>query len=700
MLFIPRKQVNFMAKASKSQKTARRNLFLYKAALVIFSTLIIVWLMPRDATPSYTYEVGKPWRYGLLIADFRFPIYKSDAEMKREQDSVLREFKPYYNLDNTVANKMKNRLATLNRQESVKGASSYVEHICALLDSVYNRGVLTVEEYNNLKEHKYSDIRIVHHNSAVSHPVASIFSTKSAYEYIMSTDSARYSRIIMQNYNINDLLVPNIFLDTKKTEAAKTEVLINASTGGIGFVQKGQQIIDRGELVTNEQYNILQSLERELAKDKSDDQFMTYSLIGQIVFVLSIMLVLVSYLTLFRDDYFDKYQSGILLFGLTAGFCVVAFLMVRHQFLNVFILPCCMVPIVIRVFMDSRTAFMFHTAMVLIISTTLRSPYEFVMLQLLTGMIAIQTLRELSQRSQIIHTAALITLFYVIFYSSYELIVENTYAKADRSMYIYFIINGVLLVFTYPLLWLFEKGFGFVSDVTLVELSNISHPLLQRMSEIAPGTFQHSLQVSNLSAEVAKKIGARSQLVRTAALYHDIGKLERPVFFTENQKGMSPHKHLTPQKSAEVIINHITHGLSLADHHNLPELIKGFIRSHHGNGMTKYFYITYKNEHPDEEVDKSMFSYPGPNPSTKEEAILMMADAVEAASRSLTDYTEETISQLVDKIVDSQVSEGFFAECDITFRDIAIAKEVFKEKLKIVYHTRISYPELNKENEK
>jgi hypothetical protein len=330
----------------------------------------------------------------------------------------------------------------------------------------------------------------------------------------------------------------------------------------------------------------------------------------------------------------------------------------------------------------------------MIISSFLREPYEFLILQFATGMVAIQTLRELSQRSQIIKTAAVITLTYCVIHASFMLI-QNDEIRFDRSIYIYMMVNGILLLFTYPLLYVFEKVFGFVSDVTLVELSNISNPLLQRMSEIAPGTFQHSMQVANLSAEVAKKIGARSQLVRTGALYHDIGKLERPVFFTENQKGISPHKHLTPERSAEVIISHVTNGLSLAEKNNLPEPIKRFILTHHGLGKTKYFYITWKNEHPGEEPEQSLFTYPGPNPSTKEEAILMMADSVEAASRSLTEYTEESISNLVDKIIDGQMQEKFFSNCDITFKDIATAKEVFKEKLKIVYHTRISYPELN-----
>lgn len=688
-----------MAKTSKSQKTARRNLMLFKAALAIFSTIIIVWFMPRSDYATFQYEVDRPWRYGQLIAEFKFPIYKSNEDMKREQDSVMRYFQPYYNINKDVLPQMRDSLNTTTvKKWDGPSVSMYIRHISAMLDSVYDRGVLSVADYNEIMERQYSNIRIVDKNNAVSVPVSQLFSTKTAYEYIMQADTVKYLRSVMQRLNINDLLTANLVLDAEKTESEKKEHLESIS-GASGVVQSGQQIIDRGEIVTKDKYRILQSFEREKTKHKTSDDIMPYTYIGQTVFVFLIMLTLISYLTLFRKDYFDDYRSGILLFGFPTLFIVVAFLMVSHSFMNVFMIPCCMVPIVIRVFMDSRTAFMFHTAMVIIISLSLHYPYEFIILQLLTGMIAIQTLRELSQRSQIIQTSLFITLCYIIFYSSYELIVENTYMKADRGMYIFFIINGVLMIFTYPLLWLIERTLGFVSDVTLVELSNSNHPLLQLMSEIAPGTFQHSMQVANLCGEVAKKVNARAQLVRTGALYHDVGKLERPVFFTENQKGISPHKHLTPQKSAEVIIAHVEKGLALADKYNLPPLIKRFISTHHGTGLAKYFYVTYKNEHPDEEVDENLFRYPGPNPATKEEAILMMADGVEAASRSLTEYTEDSISGLVDRIIDSQMKDGFFAECDITFRDIAIAKEIFKEKLKIIYHTRISYPELNNSNE-
>ncbi len=346
--------------------------------------------------------------------------------------------------------------------------------------------------------------------------------------------------------------------------------------------------------------------------------------------------------------------------------------------------------------MDSRTAFMFHVVMVLLISLALSNPYEFILFQIIAGFVVIINLKELNQRSQLIHTAIMATITYCVCYVGYEFATGAEVSDLDSRIFMYFCVNGVMLLFTYPFFWVMERTFGFVSDVTLVELSNINHPLLQKMSEEAPGTFQHSMQVANLASEVAKKINAKAQLVRTGALYHDIGKLERPVFFTENQAGGNPHKHLNPITSAEVIISHVANGIALAEKYNLPEQIKGFIRTHHGLGKAKFFLITYKNEHPDKEVDESLFQYPGPNPTTKEEAILMMADAVEAASRSLTEYTEDAISEKVESIVDSQVNEGFFKNCPITFRDITEAKEIFTERLKIIYHTRISYPELNK----
>jgi len=686
-------------KSNKQQKRTSTSRFMMKLVLVVLSTALIVYFMPRGDEFGYKYELNRPWNYGLLIANTKFPILKNDSLIRQEQEITMRNFQPYYNYDKSVRDTMINRLYTYAAKEwQGENSTLYVHHIAVLLDTIYQRGILSGEDYARLKDNEHHrDIRIVKNNEAVSVPLSSVFSLRSAYDYIMMEDTAKYSRLVLRQYNINELIQQNLTYDKMKSETELEENMQNISSYN-GFVQAGQKIVDRGETVTDEVYDILRSYEKDYERRNTIDTNIPYRSIGQAIFVLVIFVSLITYLSLFRIDYFENSRNVLLLFVLPVFFCVIASLMVSHKILNVFMLPCCLVPIVIRVFMDSRTAFMFHCGMVLIISIMLTNNYEFIILQLVTGMVAIQTLRELSQRSQIVRTAFIIFLVYVIFYTGYSLHHEND-IKMDTWMYICFTVNCVLLLFTYPLLWMLEKMFGFTSDVTLVELSNVHNPLLQRMTEVAPGTFQHSMQVANLSAEVANKIGAKAQLVRTGALYHDIGKMERPAFFTENQNGLSPHKHLTPLKSAEVIIAHVKNGVALADRNHIPDSIKRFITTHHGLGKAKYFYITYKNEHPDEEIDETAFMYPGPNPSTKEEAILMMCDAVEAASRSLPEYTEESINQLVDRIIDSQVAEGFFSVCSITFKDIAVAKMVLKDKLKTIYHTRISYPEMGEDYE-
>lgn len=670
-----------------------------KVLFVVISTALVIYFMPRSDEFGYKYELNRPWNYGLLIANTKFPILKNDSLIRKEREATRRAFQPYYNYDKAVRDTMINRLWKDAADASKVGSSAvYVRHIADLLDTIYRRGVLSGEDYSYLnKSERQRHIRVVRNNVAASVPVSRMFSQRTAYTYLMAKDTAMYSRLVLQSFNVNELIQPNLVYDKMKSDTELDEQLQGISYYS-GFVQAGQKIVDRGETVTDEVYDVLRSYEKEHERYNTVETQIPYRLIGQILFVFVIFLSLTTYLSLFRPEYFDNVRNVMLLFVLPVFFCIVAAFMVSHKILNVFMLPCCLVPIVIRIFMDSRTAFMFHCGMVLVISLMLTNNYEFIILQLVAGMVAVQTLRELSQRSQIVRTAFIILLVYVCFYTGYSLHHENN-VKMDTWMYICFSVNCGLLLFTYPLLWVLEKLFGFTSDVTLVELSNVHTPLLQRMTEVAPGTFQHSMQVANLCAEVANKIGAKAQLVRTGALYHDIGKMERPVFFTENQNGVSPHKHLTPLKSAEVIIAHVKNGMALAEKNHIPESIKRFIITHHGRSKAKYFYITYKNEHPNEEIDEAAFTYPGPNPGTKEEAILMMCDAVEAASRSLPEYTEESINLLVERIIGGQVADGAFSECSITFKDIAVAKNVLKEKLKTIYHTRISYPELGVNDE-
>ena len=680
--------------------TAQYRDLLYKALIFIGTVLVIVYFLPRDGKFNYQFDINKPWKYGQLMATFDFPIYKAAEEVKHEQDSILRNFQPYYTLNTQAAQTAINKLrAKYNAVTSGSATDQkYLSYIERMLTKVYKQGIMDTEALASLqRDSTHDEIRIVDQKMAYSQNINNLLSVKQAYRLLLENDTAHYHPGILRRYQLNEYLEPNLTYDAERTESAKQEMLENYSWAK-GIVLSGQKIIDRGEIVSPETYNILESLRQESEKRSQGVGQKRLMWAGQLVYVSIFMLCFMLYLDLFRKDYYNRKGSLSLLFALVMIYSVVTALMVAHNLFNVYILPYAMLPMIIRVFLDSRTAFITHVITILICSICLRYPHEFILLQITAGLAAIYSLRELSQRSQLFKSAVLVILTYALLYFAFEMITENDLSKLNGRMYIYFIINGILLLFTYPLLFLLEKTFGFTSNVTLVELSNINTPLLRRMSETVPGTFQHSMQVANLAAEAANRIDAKSQLVRTGALYHDIGKMENPAFFTENQQGgVNPHKNLNYEQSAQVVISHVTDGLKLAEKHNLPKVIKDFISTHHGKGKTKYFYISWKNEHPGQEPDEALFTYPGPNPFTKEQAILMMADSVEAASRSLPEYTEATIGNLVDKIIDSQVEEGYFKECPITFKDIATVKEVFKEKLKTIYHTRISYPELKKE---
>lgn len=681
----------------KKYKFSFRDL-LYKALIFIGTVGIIVYFLPRDGKFNYQFDIDKPWKYGQLMATFDFPIYKNDEVVKKEQDSILATFQPYFQLDEDVEKNVfkKLKIDHQNHLRQILPSADYLHHIEKILLEIYQAGIVSTEELNTLRKDSTSAVMIVNDKLANQRNLNKLYSVKNAYTYLLTADTLHYSPKILKQCSLNEYIYPNLTYDEPRTEAAKKEILDNYSWAN-GLVLSGQKIIDRGEIVDEETYNVLESLRKESIQRSESIGQKQLMLVGQILYVSVFMLCFMLYLDLFRKDYYDRKGSLSLLFALIMFYCVVTAVMVTNNFFNVYIIPYAMLPIIIRVFLDSRTAFLTQIITILICSMCLRYPHEFILLQLSAGLVAIFSLRELSQRSQLFRTAVLVILTYAIVYFAFELITENDLSKLNGSMYTYFVINGVLLLFTYPLLFLVEKTFGFTSNVTLVELSNINNNLLRRMSETVPGTFQHSMQVANLAAEAANRIDAKSQLVRTGALYHDIGKMENPVFFTENQSGgVNPHKNLSYEQSSQVVISHVTDGLKLAEKHNLPKVIKDFIVTHHGRGKTKYFYISWKNEHPNEEPNEEQFTYPGPNPFTKEQAVLMMADSVEAASRSLPEYTEESISTLVEKIIDSQVSEGYFKECPITFKDIATVKAVFKEKLKTIYHTRISYPELNK----
>lgn len=668
--------------------------FATKTILICITVAIIVWFLPRNEGRQYRYDIGKPWMYGSVIAKFDFPIYKTDEAIKHEQDSLMRQFQPYYTINPNIEGMQIQRFLH-DFHQGIPGLSKeYVGLIAQQLHKIYQTGIINTPEFNRIYKDSTSMIRIIVGKNARSVPIGNFYSTIAAYERIFFEEKLAAQRQLLSRCNLTNYIEANVVYDKERSETEKADILSSIPLAS-GMVMSGQKIIDRGDVIDDYTYRVLSSFDKEMKRRSATEDELTTTIIGQVLFVFILVMMFTFYLSLFRKDYFDKPRSITMLYAMITLFPIFVSLMMKHNFFSVYIIPFAMAPIFVRVFMDSRTAFITHVTMVLICAAAVKYQYEFIIVQLASGLVAIYTLRELSKRSQIFITALLVTIASGVVYFALQLMQDNQVFNIDRNMYTYFTINGIFLLLAYPLMYIIEKTFGFTSNVTLFELSNTNKGLLRNLSEIAPGTFQHSITVGNLAAEIANRIGANSLLVRTGALYHDIGKMTNPVFFTENQAGVNPHDQLSDLESAQIIISHVSEGLKMAEKVSLPSIIKDFITTHHGTGITKYFYINYCNAHPTEVVDKSRFQYPGPNPFTREQAILMMADTVEAASRSLKEYTEESLSNLINKLIDGQVADGFFKECPITFRDIALAKQVLLERLKAIYHTRISYPHLN-----
>lgn len=658
----------------------------------VASTLCLLLALPRDSKAGYDYEVGKPWNYAPLIADFEFPIYKSAEQLAAERDSALRTFYPYYNSHEAVAQQQVRNFAADRAAGHFAGVpDAYITYAMRTLQGVYTAGVISSESMSRLTASGTCGVRVVNGTNAVTRDLGTIFSPRTAYEHIM--DDEHYSRDLLSRLKLHKYLEANLVYDSIKTQQGKAELLSGIS-GSTGLVLRGERIIDRGERVNLRQKAILDSLRRESERRKEDVDNERIILFGRFGLIAAFMALLVIYLRMFRRDLYQSPHTVYLIFSVVTIFPLLTYLLCTYKFFSVYIIPFAMLPIVLRVFTDTRTAFMSHLTMVLLASIPLHTNYQFILSQLLAGLVGIYCIKDLTERSQIFLTSLIVTFCTLAFGLMFELAQSGSLSGMDRSWFRDIVISGVALLFTYPLLYLIEQAFGFTSSVTLIELNNTNSPIIRRLAKEAQGTFIHSIQVGNLAAEVAARIGAKVQLVRTGALYHDIGKLTNPGFFTENQAGYNPHDKLTEEESAQIIISHVTKGVELADKHRLPKVIKDFILTHHGTSMVRYFYVQAVNKYGEENVDKAKFTYPGPNPFTREQAILMMSDAVEASSRSLKEYTTEAITELVNRIIDGQVANGAFVNCPITFRDISEAKQTFIDSLQVIYHTRVSYPEI------
>ena len=671
-------------------KRIRYGVYVVSVLLVVVATY---FLLPKDDDFSHYFEVGKPWTYDELMAPKDFAVFKSDEQLEMERAEALKELEPYL---------VSSQVSVLNSQlfadnQDVNFSDRYKSWVADRLREVYEIGVISLQDRQEMDRLGVSRAVVLEgHNVAEKVDVKRLFTPKTAYDYVLDKANgvAWIDVNLLKAANISNYITPNVEIDRTKTDDAM-QIIIDGVMLTSGMIQKGERIIDKGEVITEEKYQILKSLQRSVeGEEEFEKQSNVWNIVGNVLIIVILYLLLFAYLYLFRQRILESVRATLFMFLMTVGMLGLLALVTQYLELTEYIVPFAILPLVVRVFFDSRTALYVHIIMILLAAQMVPDATEFVFLQIIVGMVAVSSLKDMNSRSQLVKSALMIFAVYSVSFVAMELARGVDVMDLNWAMIFVFGLNAIALLFAYGLIFIIEKLFGFLSEVTLVELSNINSPLLMEFSEKCPGTFQHVLQVSNLAVEVAKKVGANALLVRTGALYHDLGKMVNPMYYTENQTGMNPLNELPYDEAAQIIISHVQEGVKIAEKWNLPYQIIEFISMHHGCSKVKYFYNSFKNKYPDREIDDAKFTYPGPLPSTKETAILMMSDAVEAASRSLKAYDEESISKLVENVVNGQIADGQFKDSPISFRDVEVAKRVFVEKLQNIYHTRIQYPEL------
>lgn len=615
--------------------------------------VLCVYFCPRYTnTFKYYFEIGQPWGYGLITAEYDFPIYKADTILQKEYDHVMKDYTPFYILD-------------MDAEQS----------------DIY---ILSLNEMERIEKIGCSRIAIIQNRVAKSVEISKLYTPKAAYQHTKKN------------------LKPNLIFDSI-TSATLEKNLLSSVSLTHGMVQSGEKIVDTGEIVTADIYQQLLSLKKAREDKNISQRQSVMSMVGSGIAIVLLIFLFYLYLYTYRRKLLDNLRHLFFFTILMAIIITVAFLVLQYAPVGyVYLIPFAWCPIIARVFYDSRTAIFLHIITVMVVSIAVSAPYLFLFIQLITGIIAVISLRDMTQRAQLAQTSAFIFLSYCVLYTAATMLMSGNIMDVEYRYYFYFAINAVLVICAYGLIFLFERTFGLVSNITLVELTNVNSNLMLSFAEKAPGTFQHSLQVSNLATEAAKRIGAKALLVRTGALYHDIGKMVHPEYYIENQVGENPLQKMTYAQAAKVIIEHVTEGERVARKHRLPELIVHFIRSHHGTSVTRYFYNTAVNEaiaagKTAKAVNKEDYMYPGPKPTTKEAAILMMADAIEARSRSMSELTEQTIAEMVDQMIDAQVADGQFSETPLSFKDLEDIRLVFKQKLIEMNHHRIVYPTITNE---
>ncbi len=664
-------------------------MLLKKILIALAATLIIVYFYPHPEANRYNYEEGRPWNYSKLIAPFDIPVHPDSATIIAARDSLSARFVPIFELNQLIIDTIVSRLPEAP-------GTNLQRRLGAELRKIYSSGMVDMRTREEIEQGRLPKVRILNKNVLSEMSTSAFTSPRDAYVYLDSviTDPELHQYFLRSN--LQNLLLPNY---TRNEEECRRnyEYEYLTITADRGIILQGQTIIDKGAIVSSQDFTNLRTFEAMLDQmSNKQNQSRWLMLLGQFLYVAMLMALLMLYIYFFCDNIYNNQMAFIFIYSLITLFFLVGVGLNYFVAQGVYLAPMMIVAILVLVFFDGRTALFTTGTLALICAGVTAFALEFLFLQFCAATAAVFSLRELSRRSQLLRTSGVVALAYLLAYVALELLMNGSVEGCTWRMAAILSVNAALTSMAYIMMFAIERIFGFVSVVTLVELADINAPLLMRLSNECPGTFQHSIAVSNLACDAAQRIGANVQLVRAGALYHDIGKIANPAFFTENQHGVNPHDALSPERSASIVVNHVKDGLQMAERARLPESIRQFIREHHGAGMAKYFYITYCKAHPEEDVDKTPFSYPGPNPQSRETSILMMADAVEAASRSLKEHTREDIAALVNRLIDGQIAEGLHNSSTLRFRDIETIKEAFIKRLMTIYHSRIAYPVANK----
>lgn len=657
-----------------------------RLAIALVASVLIVYFYPHPESTHYNYEEGRPWNYAKLIAPFDIPIHPDSNTIRAARDSLTARFVPVYQLNQLLGD-------TVVRDLPKSPGNNYRDRVARQLRNIYAAGVVDAATREQIEKGELPKVRILDKNVLSEMSTSGFISPRDIYARLDSTVTDPGLRQYISAARLAEILRPNIVYDEAESRRHFDYDYLTL-TADRGVIQQGQTIIDKGAIVSPQDFTNLMTYEAMLkdsvTKDSKSDWLM---LLGQFVYVVMLLVILCVYVYIYCPAIYTNLKAFLFIISVVTFFFLMAVALNTFIPSGIYIVPMTIVPILVLVFFDGRTALFVSTVTTMICAGITSFPLEFIFLQISAAAAAVYSLKQLRQRSELLRTACFVAAAYLLSYVALELLMNGTFEGFSIRMVIYLGVNSLLTSMAYVLMFVVERLFGFVSVVTLVELADVNTPLLRRLSDECPGTFQHSMAVSNLASEAAKRIGANEQLVRAGALYHDVGKLVNPAFFTENQHGVNPHDALTPVQSARIVINHVNDGLRLADKAGLPSVIKNFITEHHGKGMAKYFYITECKAHPDEAVDPAPFTYPGPMPQSRETTVLMMADAVEAASRSLKEHTPEAIRALVNKIIDGQIADGLYNESAIEFKDVPVIKDVFVKRLMTIYHSRVTYPD-------